>query len=199
MKQLLGWWFPDADFECGPAAVQQVEHIDRWLPYIPRRGVAVQAGGNCGLFPQRLAKHFRAVYTFEPDHENFACLVRNVTAGNVVKMQAGLADAPAFMGLHRFAGNAGAHYLEGEGLLPVLTVDSLNLPACDLLAFDIEGAEFAALRGAQETIRAYRPTIVFEDKAHGVRFGDTREGLYAWLRSHGYAPREKVHRDAIWT
>ena len=46
--------------------------------------------------------------------------------------------------------------------LPMITVDDMALPRCDLLKIDIEGMEFDALLGSIETIRRHLPVIYFE-------------------------------------
>ena len=45
----------------------------------------------------------------------------------------------------------------------VLTVDGLGLDAVNLLKIDVEGMELSVLRGADETIERYRPTVYLED------------------------------------
>ena len=42
------------------------------------------------------------------------------------------------------------------------TIDDLRLSKLDLVKIDIEGAELDALRGGTETIRRFRPSIIFE-------------------------------------
>jgi len=46
--------------------------------------------------------------------------------------------------------------------LPMMKLDDLSLQRCDLIKIDIEGMEFDALVGADETIRRFRPVIYFE-------------------------------------
>jgi hypothetical protein len=49
-------------------------------------------------------------------------------------------------------------------LVPVSTIDSFlpELPAVKLIKLDIEGGEFHALKGAEETINRFRPVVIFE-------------------------------------
>lgn len=65
---------------------------------------------------------------------------------------------------------------------------STGLPAPHFIMMDIEGMEYPALRGMQETIRAHRPRLLIE--RHGSvrleeRTGDER-GIVALLESQGY-------------
>jgi len=47
--------------------------------------------------------------------------------------------------------------------VPVMTVDSLRLPACQMLKIDVEGMEGEVIAGADETIRRCRPVIYVEN------------------------------------
>lgn len=52
---------------------------------------------------------------------------------------------------------------------------------------DIEGAELLALRGAQRTLRKFRPVIFYEEnEAEYQAFGYTVKELREFLRSFGY-------------
>jgi FkbM family methyltransferase len=199
LRKIGPWFFPASDTQCADAVIQQVLLIEaQWLSHVKGRRVCVQAGGNCGLFPSKLAVYFDAVYTAEPDVENFLCLAMNCPSPNVYPFRAAFGAKPGTIGLHRTEGNAGGHYVEGEGTIPVITIDSLNLPACDLIALDIEGAEFVALQGAVETIGKYHPTLILEDKGHVRRFNQTSQEMHTWLRHLGYDEAGWAWRDRIW-
>lgn len=199
VKQFGPWYVPASDEECFAAIFPQSKDIDtKWMPHISDRSICVQAGGNVGIFPHRLAKFFDRVYTFEPDAANFLCMAMNCVEENVFKFQAALGEAPGFMGMHLFPKNVGAHYMEGDGPIPVMTVDGLGLPSCGLIAADVEGAELPLLKGAEQTILKYRPVLIIEEKNHGVRFGYRKDELYDWLKERGYEKVGDCWRDGIW-
>lgn len=199
MQKIGPWYFPKGDTVCGPAAIQEVMQIEaNWLPHVKGRDVAIQAGGNCGLFPSKLGAFFCAVYTAEPDVENFLCLNLNCCAENVYPFRAAFGDKAGTTGMHLVPGNPGGHWIEGKGTVPVVTIDSLNVPACDLIALDTEGSELLALRGAEATVERFKPTILVEDKGHVKRFGQTQADLHGWLESHGYHKIGMAWRDSIW-
>lgn len=169
-----------------------------WPQLVKGRDVVIQAGGNCGIFPKMLSRHFKTVYTFEPDEENFNCLELNVTEKNVYAYPWALGAKGGWTDLHRDPANAGAHYMEGTGAIPVLTIDEMEYAACDLIALDIEGAEILALMGAEKTINKFKPTIIIEDKGHCKRFGYSPLELKGWLNNHGYRAVSICLRDTIW-
>lgn len=192
------WFRPAHEGQSLYAARMHLGFIAQWLPHVARRGVCVQAGGSLGLFPDALSRIFERIYTFEPDPTSFTCLTLNCTAGNVVKFQAALGSTRSFMGMHQIEDNSSAAWMEGEGLIPVIPLDDLRLPGCDMLQLDVEGFELDALIGGENTIRKYRPTLVLEDRGFITRAGHEPEDLHNYLDRLGYRQVAKVHKDTIW-
>ena len=63
----------------------------------------------------------------------------------------------------------------------------------DLIKADIEGWELKMLQGASRTLTTLRPALVLEAvDAYLTRAGDTRAGLWRFLRDLGYVPRRLV-------
>lgn len=210
IKRRRPWAWPDYDTEL-IRVFDQVDDLDIIVSYCTRRKVAIQAGGACGVWPYYLAEHFDWVNTFEPDVLNFHCLKANLGGELYFKLGKSYVDAfHAALGARRGfcrvrhhpseENNAGAGYIEPGGRVPVITIDDLDLHACDLVQLDVEGAEVDALLGGYMTIRAYQPTIVIEEKqlpqdqapADHLR---ARKLLESW----GYRERDRVHRDVIFT
>jgi FkbM family methyltransferase len=74
---------------------------------------------------------------------------------------------------------------------PMLTLDHLAQLAghdrIDLLKIDVEGMEFAVLRGASSMLDAGRiGTIVLEADQHDLRYGTANQELVSFLASKGY-------------
>lgn len=197
-KEIGGYWWPASDTQCAPAVLREVGNIAHWLKFVPTRGVCVQAGANCGVYPAELAKHFDKVYTVEPDLENWACFQLNCTAPNVVAQRAAFGDKPGMVHVEHSEGNVGAHYVQPDGDIPMITIDGLGLEACDLIALDVEGAEIIALMGAQETVEKFRPVIIAEEKGHCRRFGQSESLLHKWMAARGYRGKTFIGRDRVW-
>lgn len=195
-----GFWWPLDDDWCHKVIHSEVPDADDALRFVKGRDIAVQAGGNVGVWAAHLAARFSRVVTVEPDAINYECLKRNVPA-NVDHRRAGFGAEPDSVGLVNVTGNAGAHYINtGPGDIPVITIDSLDLPACDFLCLDIEGFEPHALRGAEQTIRKFRPVIMFEEKGLSERYyGVPRDSAERWVLGLGvgYRLRVKVRADVI--
>lgn len=176
--------------------------LDAAIALTPGRAVAVQAGGNLGMFAGNLAEQFAAVYTFEPDASLFPMLVANAPQENIVRFQAALGDVPAFIGMQKttpYDTHAGVAHVSGAGITPTMRIDDLRLPACDLLYLDIEGYELFALQGAVETLKAHKPTVAVEINRCCHRYGYSEGDIAALLKGLGYEHRKHIHNDHIWT
>lgn len=182
-QEQRGFLWPASDGHGHGVIADSVADLEHVIPLCDQKRVAVQAGGNVGVWARRLAADFETVYTFEPDHENFACLAANVIEPNVIKLQAALGSNGVPVSLIRANHNCGGHAIdESAGNIPVLRIDDLNLQACDLIYLDVEGYELHAVHGATKTIRAHRPLIAFEDKGLSVAYGVKQGELAEWLR-----------------
>ena len=161
--------------------------------------VAVQAGGNCGFYVRRYAELFDMVYTFEPDPVNFLCLAHNVTHANVIKIQAALGDRHQGISTACTTADIGGTHVSGQGPIPTLRIDDLDLPMCDLIHLDIEGYELFALKGGRKTIAQHRPVIVLEYFAPWAqRYGTDLAELEQWLCSLQYQYQGECQGDRIY-
>lgn len=201
LQLINGLVWPAHDTQCARVIFEEVKALEHVYPYVQNWDAVVQAGGNCGVFALALAKKFNTVYSFEPDHDNFVCLAHNTSQEpNVICMQAALGkgtEAPIAMALQ--PGNCGAHQVGAAGQIPVVSIDSLNLPSVGLMALDVEGFEVFALRGAQKTLQRCRPVLLLEMKGIGVQYGWPDEELHFWLTEGlGYRRESKILRDSLY-
>lgn len=191
----IGLWWPAYDRQNLKHAHQfmmrRITDSDLAVERCKQRRLCVQAGGMVGLWPQRLARSFDQVRTFEPDAACLEALRKNVQADNVSSQGCALGSAAGTVKLRR-GSSAGSWRIRGDGdyEVKVITIDSLELPACDAIILDVEGHEIAALQGAAETISRFRPIIMIEE------WHPELSGKY--LRSIGYRRVGQVHGDAIY-
>lgn len=203
------WFWPEYDTEL-IKVFDQVDDIDQILNHCSDRGFAIQAGGACGVWPDRLLQEFETVLTFEPDAVNYECLTSNVRrdAGHLWAYWAALGEGRDVCEIVRHfseSTNAGAGYVgaaRGGGVhVPVVSIDEVfthqRFTVCDLICLDVEGAEFSVLVGGYLTIMEHKPTIVIEEKKlpQGGDYLAARRLLESW----GYRQRAAIHRDVIFT
>ena len=166
-------------------AFKHVKGIDLAISMCGQRRRAVQAGGNIGLWPRRIAQSFKRVTTFEPEPVTHACLVRNVAdAANIEVHHAALG---AERGAARIVREslASHHLAEGEGT-QVLVLDEFGFDDVDLIQLDVEGFELNALKGARETIMRCRPIIQLEIRGFTEAYGGSDADVVALLEGCNY-------------
>jgi FkbM family methyltransferase len=157
--------------------------------------IVVEAGANIGshtIHLAQLAGDNGQVWAFEPQRLVFQLLAGNMALNsltNVHCLQKCLGDGSETTLLvpvldvnkvNNWGGLALGSRTAGEPV-EVITVDSLNLPNCHFLKVDVEGMELQVLRGAEKTIKRYRPVIYTE--ADRI---EKNGALFDYLRSLDY-------------
>jgi len=106
------------------------------------------------------------VYAFEPEPSNFAKLKANLERNkvtNVIPLQLALSETEGEMQVASAAGSS-VITQAGTGLsVKVTTIDKFveanKLPRVDFIKMDVEGHELKVLKGAHETIGAFKPSL----------------------------------------
>jgi FkbM family methyltransferase len=145
-------------------------HRTSYFEHVKNFDTVVTAGTNCGLYARHYSKKFKHVYAFEPEPIAFHCMVNNCQSDNVVKLNAALGHGFGLVGINRVPPgghemNVGMNTLSPpteQFKIPMFTVDSLCLDACDLIQLDVEGFEQYAIMGAKTTIDKFKPVIIAE-------------------------------------
>ena len=182
------------------------DSADDILDSCPGRGIAIQAGGNCGLYARWYSNHFTRVFTFEPTALSFLALACNSVAApkqNIFCFNAGLGDVEGYASCHdRTKDNCGADsytpidqemlVLSGtqDGAAPLVRLDDIALAwgKVDIIHLDIEGMEQFVITGASKLIVREHPVIILETPNN-----DTKRMLDGW----GYKFHKKIHSDQI--
>jgi FkbM family methyltransferase len=194
-----GIWWPA--FDHNPAAahaeiVKGLGAVDVIAELCVQRRTVFQAGGNVGLWPERLSRSFKRVLTFEPVPATFKCLERNTRGrDNIERFRSALGSevGEARMRPSRSAGTWRVELSDdGTYEVPMTTVDSARCTDVDAMALAVEGHEVAVLRGAAETIARCRPIILVEELPRAA------SAIQAHLRSLGYRMVRAYGRDRIY-
>lgn len=191
MLKIAGYYWPDDVGGSWEHSLRHVKSLDFAIGLCKKRRTAVQAGGNMGLWPLRMAKSFDSVHTFEPEAVALECLRANVAdAKNVTVHNCALGDMPGKVQmLHKGLGShcVAAEKRADKEYVDVITVDSLGLRDVDLLQLDVEGYEWHAIIGALDTIVRCRPVIQLEYRNFTKRYGKCDEAIDRLLREMDYA------------
>ncbi len=161
-------------------------------------------GANIGTHTVILSELFKNVYAFEPQKEVFELLKLNLKENNctnVIPYNFGLGEKEkkanlGFIDKNKSNNFGGVAIVEKEGdikgeSIDIKTIDSLELKDIGFIKIDVEGYEYNALLGGEQTIKKYRPVIVFEQH-------DDKSELFGWLSEIGYKIRKiSVQNDYI--
>lgn len=199
MKQLDGWYCPDACMNTEKHARQAQQTLEVLLRATSCRGTVIQAGGHVGAYPRALSTEFAQVYTFEPDADNFAALVRNVEGiANLYPARGGLGARPVPLSFKPGSHGTTRHGLcLSPGPIPVYRVDDLNLQDVDAILLDVEGMEIQAIYGAELTIARCRPIVIAEENRCCEFYGYKQGDLKRLMGDFGYVVAGRVGADFI--
>lgn len=179
----------------------QLEFYREVKRFVKRFESAVDVGAHIGIWTRLLSRDFTHVYAFEPNPENFACLMENTeSAGNVTRSFCALGSKPGMVAqMLPPQGNSGMWRISDGFDVEMRTLDEYAPDGVDLIKIDVEGYEGHVINGALATIRASKPIIVFEDNGTGQKyFGDAWVDPKPILKSLGYKVRLRWRKDEVW-
>lgn len=197
------WYWPKKDEGSWEGQNRNIDLVNQVMPYVKGNQVMVQAGGNCGYILSTFVDKFETIYTFEPDSTNFYCLNNNVTEDNVIKIQSCLGYDKLPVSVKDLVRpdrpmDIGGVHVSGTGNIPTISIDSLNLRACNLIQFDIEGYELKAIIGSVETIEKYKPVLCIEFcEKWLIRYDDNSDKLTNFIEQLGYEYVKSYGSDKI--
>lgn len=161
---------------------------------MPPEALAIEVGGNMGAHTLALAELAKMVVTFEPQRLMFQTLCGNLAMNsitNVIAINQAVGDirkeiivpsldptTPNNFGGLSLADDTMSKQFGGEPITQS-TIDQFGFSQLDFLKMDCEGMELDVLKGAEQTINAYRPVIYLEYTAN-------RQALLHWLESRGF-------------
>jgi len=144
---------------------------------VARDKIAIDIGANKGVYTHVLATLCRRVEAFEPNPKIYGVLTRYLPA-NVTPHHVALSDRAGVAELVIPARSSGGYSNQGASLNPAKkesaphgfgsvavearTLDSYAFTNVGFIKIDVEGFEDAVLRGAAETLKRERPTVLLE-------------------------------------
>lgn len=172
-----------------PVADRQYFPVD--LPRLPEPLRFIDCGAYTGDTVQEFLDagvRFASLATFEPDLDNYRQLTAQLsTVPGAIHFPCGVSDSNRVSGYDPALG-AGGHLIESGGN-PVCCVrldDALPGFAPNFIKMDIEGEEPAALRGAENLLRAYRPRLAISIYHRAEHLWEIAEQLQSYDLSYRF-------------
>ena len=179
--------------------------------FLTPESYCIDAGANLGFHTVQFGKLSKKVYAFEPQLLIFNQLCANILFNDlnevIIPYRKALGNKFEEKQLWNiehedWVGNE-AHNWGGRGIIQdnyggeralnnefrdydiveVITLDSLNIPKCDLFKIDIQGYEYFALLGAQNLLKSNKPVILIENPIDGE---DCNLKSKTYLKELGY-------------
>ena len=190
-------WMLYSHRSCNPEMARYVRPGDQVLD------IGANQGELALLFAQAAAPGGK-VYAFEPNPAMFGVLARNIALNPAAECHAepvALGASPGKVEMcqpdGRNPGTATVHtekvpYGGNWATVEVMRLDDYvrtrGLARIDVMKIDVEGYEFEVCKGAEETLRRWRPRLIMELSDTLLRMhGTSADELAGWLRAHGYA------------
>lgn len=190
----------------------QIKKLRAALEHCVNFRTAVDVGAHVGMWTMQLMKRFHHVHCFEPVAAHRDCFVRNVFEWDEKGRHSELTPSRNGATLHACAlgekegrvnirtapTSSGDSWVNSDGDIPLCTLDSFNIEDVDFIKLDCEGYELFALKGGEQTIRKWLPTIIVEQKpGRGQKFGLEETAAVTWLMRLGYTCEKVISGDYI--
>lgn len=214
MKNDEGWYWPDTEQHMldwmrmpknhlplnGRPSYQGKKQVAA-INLCERRRTAIDVGAHIGMWSFNLAEAFGCVRAFEPVALHRECFALNVPQQNVVLYPLALGTAHAMVTMHTGPSSTGDTWVDPSkagGTVSMVPLDDLEFTEVDFIKIDCEGYEEHVLRGAEQTLRSWRPVVCVEQKRDmAVKFGCEPKGGVRFLESLGYVQHVEIGGDHI--
>jgi FkbM family methyltransferase len=177
----------------------QSKCLDKFINYCENKSLkfnhVLDIGAWVGTWTMKINSFCGRVIAFEPDPLHYECLVKNVP-DNVETHQLAVGNDSKMISLSQDDFTQAKRVL-GDGTIPMVTIDSLNLDDVDLIKIDVEGFEMEVLKGAENTLKNV-DYLMIELNNNAKKYGSSNLEIEKHLRKSGYEILIKAWPDVVW-
>ena len=155
----------DLDSLCSVDRPEKDQYFPEFVSY-SRQETVVDCGAFIGDTLEMFLKNaggFKRYFAFECDPENFGKLHSKFGGkDNIILLPYGVSDSDRIAYVDFDGGSDSRISDSGKNAIKLTTIDRViaeHQSDCTFIKMDVEGAELAALHGAEQTIRKYRPKL----------------------------------------
>ena len=152
-------------------------------------------GAWVGTWTMAMNKFCGRVIAFEPDPVHYECLVKNCSE-DVETHQLAVGNEEKMISLSE-DNFTQAKRVIGDGNIPMVTIDSLNLDDVDLIKIDVEGYEMEVLKGADQTLKNVE-YLMIELNNNSKKYGSSNLEIEKYLKKMEFEIIIKVWPDVVW-
>lgn len=174
------------------------------LAATPDRRRVIDVGAHVGLWSMHFVRDFEAVEAFEPIEAHRDCFKRNVQSAKVKLWGFACGDHEGWVAMNVNPKSSGDTWVQpkadvaGTNTAQLTTIDFFGFKDVDLIKLDCEGYELYALKGAVETIKEWKPTIIVEQKpGRAEKYGLGRTDSVPFLEGLGMRKHAELGGDYI--
>ncbi len=215
MKFVDGWYWPDGEqhmvewladpknrlvLNDRPAYQGKKQQLALYHCAPERRRTMIDCGAHIGLWSYNFARWFEKIEAFEPVVDHRDCFIENmIPAKAEVNLHPyALGDREDMVTIRVNPVSSGDSWVKGKGTVPMKTLDSFGFEDVDFIKVDAEGYEEFILRGAEFTLKHWKPVVCVEQKRDmAVKFGLKPMGAVQYLIGLGYKVVGEISGDYI--
>jgi FkbM family methyltransferase len=134
--------------------------------FVGNGAIAVDIGANIGdltIPMSRFAGEGGRIYAIESHTEHYHVLCANLALNGITNVKA----LNCFIANSQTVDTAGQWgkfgYVSETWGANIVSLDSLELPACSFIKVDVDGKELEVLQSSERCLEAYRPVVYFEN------------------------------------
>jgi len=203
MIKINGFWVPEndvhlKDWQEGKSFTQN-KCLDRLIKHCQKEDIKfkkiIDVGAWVGTWTMSMLDYCEQAVAIEPDPMHYECLVKNLPS-DVQTHQCAIGNESKFVSLSD-DNFTQARRVMGEGKIPMVTIDSLNIKEVDLIKIDVEGYEMEVLRGAVDTLEN-ADYLMIELNNNSKKYGSSNLEIEKYLAKLGFKPMIKLWPDVVW-
>lgn len=214
MKFVDGWYWPDGEqhmvewladpknrlvLNDRPAYQGKKQQLALYHCAPERRRTMIDCGAHIGLWSYNFAHWFKKIEAFEPVEAHRECFIKNMSSVGAVDLHPfALGDREDMVTIRVNPVSSGDSWVRGKGTVPMKTLDSFGFEEVDFIKVDAEGYEEFILRGAEFTLKHWKPVVCVEQKRDmATKFGLKPMGAVQYLIGMGYKVVGEISGDYI--
>ena len=191
IEKVNNFWVPSNDvhindWKAGKPFTQN-KCLEKFIAYCKENNKKfdhiLDIGAWVGTWSMAMNPYCGRVMAFEPDPIHYSCLVKNV-ADDIETHQLAVGSDTKMISLSTDDFTQEKRVI-GDGEIPMVTIDSLNLSDVDVIKIDVEGYEMEVLKGAKKTLQKNK-YVMIELNSNTGKYGSSNKECMDLLHKNGY-------------